>query len=283
MSFQSAQLKTRALLRIEGEEATDFLQGLFTNDVEKLAPGGAQFSALLSPQGKILFDFILVNSGTGFLLDAEAEHIEALLKKLKLYRLRAKVTLELDESLAVFAAYPAPDTVWPQEIIAFDDPRDTALGARIIAQAAIAQKTLSALGGVETSEASYASHRRELGVAEGTAELGHEKLFALEANLEDRNGVDFKKGCYVGQELTARMKHKAKLKKRLLPYLIAQAVAPGTALLAGERTIGEVIGSSGNIAFVLTRLDRLAESDKSTLTLDGQPAALIMPPFLLAQ
>jgi len=198
MRMLHTTLYDRALIRVSGEEARPFLQGLVTQDVLGLAEGQPRWAGLLTPQGKALFDFILWADGGDILIDCEAAAADALLKRLTLYRLRRKAVLERDEAWQVHWARDAADR--PR------DPRLPALGHRWLAPA-----------GEDDGDASAAfrAHRLSLGVTEGIGELGSDQTLWLEANAEELNGVDYKKGCYVGQENTARMHFRSKVNRRL--------------------------------------------------------------------
>ncbi|WP_093079681.1 CAF17-like 4Fe-4S cluster assembly/insertion protein YgfZ [Sphingobium sp. AP50] len=197
-------LRNRALLRISGEEARPFLQGLLTRDVVKLAQGEPRWTGLLTPQGKALFDFILWSDGDDVLIDCEAEQADMLAKRLTLYRLRRKVVIARDESLAVHWSLDAADQP--------HDPRLPALGHRWIAPA-----------GEGDASAPLRAHRLSLGIFEGVAELGQDQILWLETNAEELNGVDYDKGCYVGQENTARMHYRNKVSRRLVAVPLAAA------------------------------------------------------------
>ena len=190
----------RALLRLSGEDVRGFLQGLVTNDVDTLASDRPLWAGLLTAQGKALFDFILWDAGADVRIDCEAEQADALTKRLSLYRLRRAVTIARDDSLAV---HWAPD--------GGSDPRLAQLGRRWLAPAGA-----PAQGWLE--------HRLSLGVTEGVAELGSDKSLWLECNAAELNGVSFDKGCYVGQENTARMNWRAKVNRRLV---VVRADTPG--------------------------------------------------------
>jgi hypothetical protein len=284
-----AELTSRALIKVSGPDAKIFLQGLLSSDVATLGTG-LRAAALLSAQGKILFDLILAGEPDGVLLDCEAARAEELIAKLKLYRLRAKVEIAREADLSVFAAFGAPSrsaAIASGAPTAVTDPRLSALGMRLYGPATQIRERVLAAGLTEHKEPEYAAHRLALGVPEGAGELGIEKLFLLEANAEELNGVDFQKGCYVGQELTSRMKRKAELKKRLLPLLIHNEAQPagnwaGAAVTAGEELLGHVIGGDRHIAFALLRLDRLAEArgKKQTLKVGEAQAELLVPPYL---
>lgn len=201
-------LRDRAILRIAGEEARPFLQGLLTRDVLTLTPGAPRWTALLTAQGKALFDFILWADGDDILIDYEAAQADALAKRLTLYRLRRKVAIARDDSLAVHWAIDAADRP--------HDPRLPALGHRWIAPA-----------GPDTNEGdvapSFRAHRLSLGVFEGAGELGQDQTLWLETNAGELGGVDYDKGCYVGQENTARMHYRNKVSRRLVAVPLSQA------------------------------------------------------------
>jgi len=279
-----AELKSRALIRVSGEEAEAFLRGLLSNDVTDLG-GGARYAALLSPQGKIVFDLILIAEGGAFHLDCEASRANELIAKLKLYRLRAKVEIERDNSRAVFARYMPPFSeieIAGKDVLTLSDPRTPHLGLRLIGAPDQIHAKLRASGLPEKSEADYVAHRRAEGVPEGASELGAEKLFLLEANAEELHGVDFQKGCYVGQELTSRMKRKSELRKRLLPLHIAGDALAGSPVTAGGDLLGQIVGGGGSIFFALLRLDRLAQARAAgaAIMAGDLPAHLHIPAYL---
>ena len=197
-------LTDRAILRISGEEARPFLQGLLTRDVLTLRTGEARWTGLLTPQGKALFDFILWGDDDAVLIDCEAAQAEALARRLTLYRLRRKVVIARDESLAVHWVPDAADKP--------TDPRLPALGHRWIAASDDGD-----------AAAAFRAHRLALGVFEGAAELGQDQTLWLETNAGELAGVDYDKGCYVGQENTARMHYRAKVNRRLVAVPLAQA------------------------------------------------------------
>lgn len=274
--MEPAQLTDRAVLALSGPQAREFLQGLVTNDLGRLSPGKALYAALLSPQGKILFDFLLVEGDGALLIDCERQSRERLAGKLRMYRLRARIEIEPRDQLGVFVALaghpqnrPAPYT---ERAVTFDDPRHRRLPRRSIG--ALAEMPANLPG-----PTAYHALRRELGVPEG-ADFGSEKIFALDAGLEELDGVSFAKGCYVGQEMTSRMKHRATARKRILTVRAqAPLPAPGTPLAAGGQEIGEILTVDGNNGFALVRLDRLAESTGQAMA--GEiSVALIKPTWL---
>jgi len=202
----ATRLADRAVLRIAGEDVRGFLQGLVTADTALLAPGAPAWAALLSPQGKVLFDFLLWADGPDVLVDVEASQAEALAKRLTLYRLRRAITIQPDP-LGVHWS--------PKGTQGSPDPRLAALGHRWLAPAD---------PDAADASAAWHAHRLSLGVTEGVAELGAGELLWLECNARELNGVSFTKGCYVGQENTARMHHRSKVNRRLV---VAPAADPG--------------------------------------------------------
>jgi folate-binding protein YgfZ len=262
MTIQSstAQLASRALISVSGEDWRGFLQGLITQDVETVAPGEARFGALLTPQGRLLFDLFVVGRQDGCWLDVAAETRDALIQRLMIYRLRAKVTIAADET-PVWAAWGAdPGEGW------IADPRLPALGWRGYGVA-----TTGA-----TDAAAYEAHRLALGVP-GSDDWGTDKTYPIEADFDLLNGIDFKKGCFVGQETTSRMKRRGVIKTRMLPLVFEGAApAPGAEVLAGELRAGEVLAGAPGRAMALLRLDRVG----GALAVDGRAVRVERPDWL---
>jgi len=223
-------LADRALLRLSGEEVRPFLQGLVTNDVAALAPGRPLWAGLLTPQGKALFDFILWADGDDVLIDCKTEAAEALARRLTLYRLRRAIAIAPEPGLCV---HWSPDGA---EGVA--DPRLAELGRRWLAPAADAP-----------AEEAWRAHRLALGVTEGAAELGSDRTLWLECNAKELNGVSFAKGCYVGQENTARMNYRAKVNRRLVVVATSEAgertraLYPALGLAVEHRRIDDLEGA----------------------------------------
>lgn len=252
--MEPIHLEDRAILAVSGAGARDFLQGLVTNDLDRLSPGKGLYGALLSPQGKIAFDFLIAEGDGALLIDCAAAAREALLKKLRQYRLRAPIMIEPRDQLQVYvnlAGHPANRPAsYAERAITFADPRHDGLGQRSIG--AMAEMPV----GLARADA-WHRRRLELGIPEG-GDFGFEKIFALDAGLEELHGVAFDKGCYVGQELTARMKHRATTRKRILSVRADAALPPpGTPVTAGGQEIGELVSTYGDKGFALVRLDRL--------------------------
>jgi tRNA-modifying protein YgfZ len=265
-----ACLEDRAVLAITGPEARDFLQGLITNDVARLTDATPLYAALLTPQGKILFDFVLFADGSDILLDCTSSARDVLRKRLSMYRLRAKVEIAPRDDLAVFAGWGDSALSAPA------DPRLAALGQRKI------QPKESTTQIADTS--SYLAHRLELGVPEA-ADFGQDKIFALDGDLDELHAVVFDKGCYVGQELTARMKHRGTARKRLLSVTASDGASlppNDTSVTADGRELGTLTNGYGSRGFALIRLDRLDEAGSAPVNAGGVPVKLTRPSWLFA-
>lgn len=253
-----APLASRAVIQATGPDAKSFLNGLLTQEIETLAEGELRFSGLLTPQGRLLHDLFALGAADGVLLDVAAEHRDAILTRLTMYKLRAKVELVASD-LSVFAAWPATEGV--------ADPRLPALGARLHA----ADQATTA------TEDDYEAHRLALGVP-GPADWGIDKTYPIEANFDLLNGIDFKKGCFVGQETTSRMKRRGTIKNRMLPIVFdGPAPAFGTEVLAGTLRAGEVLSGRDGRAMALLRLDRIEGAD---LTADGRTVTVERPDWV---
>jgi folate-binding protein YgfZ len=257
----TARLTSRAVIAVSGPDWRSFLQGLLTQDVETLAPGELRFAGLLTPQGKLLYDLFVAGTEDGALLDVQADQRDALLQRLTIYRLRAKVTLEASDRpvLAVFGGEVAGEGLYA-------DPRLLALGARAYDDRA-----------ANADEDAYDAHRLALGIP-GPADWGEEKTYPIEANFDLLAGVDFKKGCFVGQETTSRMKRRGTIKNRMLPITFeGPPLAFGAEVLAGELRAGEVLSGRDGRALALLRLDRIGGAD---LTVEGRPVRVERPEWL---
>lgn len=256
-------LDSRALINVTGEDWRSFLQGQLTQDVETLAPGECRFGALLTPQGRLLFDMFIVGREDGCWLDVEASQRAALIQRLTLYRLRAKVAFEADaRPIAAARPEPAPtgDGVWVR------DPRLPELGWRGYGVRAYGEDTV------------YDLHRLRLGVP-GPADWGSDRTYPIEANFDLLGGIDFKKGCFVGQETTSRMKRRGAVKNRMLPISFAGSPPPfGAEVLNGELRAGEVLSSAGHRAMALLRLDRI----DGELSVEGRKIQVESPAYALS-
>jgi folate-binding protein YgfZ len=274
-------LGERGLLAVAGEDRRAFLQGLVSNDVEKVGPAWAIHAALLTAQGKYLHDFFVVALGEALILDGEAARLADLQRRLGLYRLRAKVSLApAAGDLGVFAAFGGealaalglphePGAATPfAGGVAFVDPRLAALGARLVMPNEAGAAALRALGFGEAEFASYDRLRLERGVPDGSRDLTVEKAILLESGFDELNGVDWQKGCYIGQELTARTKYRGLVKKRLMAVRVDGALPPpGTPVMLGDSEAGEIRSGQDGIALALLRLDAVAAANAGqTLT-----------------
>jgi len=258
MSF--AALPSRALIAVTGDDWRSFLQGQLTQDVETLTVGECRFGALLTPQGRLLFDMFIIGREEGCWLDVEASARDALIQRLTIYKLRAKVQFgALDLAVAGSNPEPAPKLgVWVR------DPRLPELGWRGY--------------GVEVDgdEAAYDRHRLTLGVP-GPADWGSDRTYPIEANFDLLNGIDFKKGCFVGQETTSRMKRRGQIKNRMLPITFDGPAPPFCAeVLNGDRRAGEVLSGQDGVAMALLRLDRL----EGELTVEGRRIRVATPAYI---
>lgn len=260
-----APLPSRAVIAVGGPDWRSFLQGLLTQDVESLVAGEARFGALLTPQGRLMYDlFIVGREDGGAWLDVAAEHRDAVLMRLTIYRLRAKVELAAAD-VAVTAIFGgAPEAIAGVLIVA--DPRLPALGHRAYGPAP-----------ATAAETAYYAHALALGVP-GAADWGSEKTYPIEADFDLLNGIDFKKGCFVGQETTSRMKRRGQIKNRMLPITFdGPPPPPGAEILAGNLRAGEVLSGVDGRAMALVRLDRALGAE---LTVDGRPARTDAPAWL---
>jgi tRNA-modifying protein YgfZ len=261
-------LEDRGVLAVSGPDRRAFLQGLVSNDVEKVSHASARYAALLTAQGKYLHDFIMVEAGESLWLDAEAGRLTDLKKRLSLYRLRAKASLDEQLDLAVAAVFgegasAALDLSGESGAarsfasgVALVDPRLATLGARAILPRVIARAQLAEASLTEASFEAYDRLRLSLGIPDGSRDLVAEKSILLESGFDELNGVDWQKGCYIGQELTARTKYRGLIKKRLMPVQIdGPAPAPGTIVSADGREAGEMRSSRDGLGLALLRIE----------------------------
>ena len=240
--YSAGLLPGRALVTIEGPDASHFLHNLVTAEVEGRKSGEACYAALLSPQGKMLFDFFILRRDKSDLIDCAASQLAEMVKRLGFYKLRAKVGISsLDKAVGVSLQEPEAE-------IRFRDPRSAGMGWRFVTEP-----------GSMPASADYDAARISLGLADSDADLGSGELFPHEANLDQLGGVSFTKGCYVGQEVVSRMEHRGTARSRILPVEISgPAPAKGTEIRAGDKLIGSMLSSSGTRGLALLRLDRLA-------------------------
>ncbi len=261
-------LPERGLLAVGGPDAQAFLQGVVSNDVRRVSPERAVWAAFLTPQGKFLHELFMIELNGAYYLDCEAGRLQDLRKRLMLYKLRSKVEIVEADGYAVAAvvgARTAETLGLPDERgagrpvdggVAYVDPRLPALGARAILPADGAEATLAGLGLGRTDRADYDARRIVLGVPDGSRDLEVEKAILLENGFDELGGVDWDKGCYLGQELTARTKYRGLVKKRLMPVKVEGPMpAPGTQVTLDGRDAGTVRSGADGTALALLRLD----------------------------
>jgi folate-binding protein YgfZ len=272
---QAVILDNRALLRLAGPDARSLLQGLITADLDKLGTDRALYSALLTPQGKFLFDFVISQDAAGdaLLLETSAERLADLERRLMLYRLRAAVTIEAVDPEPVVAAVfgagdaeatglaAAPGAMRREAVLVLMvDPRLADLGVRLYGSRPAIEAWLAERGIAIAEPAAYERHRVSHAVPEAGVDLVVDKTIMLEAGLDQLGAVAFDKGCFVGQELTARTRYRGLVKRRLVPVSLDGAkVETGFAVMAGEREAGEIRTVAGDMALAMLRLERLGE------------------------
>ena len=264
--MKAAHLTDRGVVRVSGAEARAFLQGLVTGNVLTLAPNEARWAALLSPQGKILFDFLMVAVEEDIILDVSGVRAGELVKRLTMYKLRAKIDIrEESDKLAVIALYGGA----PGE--GARDMRHPDMGSRLIVPKDSVDAQMLTLGG-DFGLADYAAHRISLGVPEGGVDFVYGDAFPHEADMDQLNGVDFKKGCFVGQEVVARMQYRGTTRNRVLKVMLEGAAPrPGAIVVAGETKVGVMGSSAGAKGLALLRVDRVEEAGQAgqALTSEG--------------
>jgi hypothetical protein len=261
----------RGLVTVAGEDRTTFLQGLVSNDVRSVGPDRAVYAALLTAQGRYLHDFFIAAIGDTLYLDCEAARRDDLRRRLSIYRLRSKVTLaEASADFAVallaggdlasrlgFGSEPGAAKPW-EGGVAYVDPRLSALGVRAILPRARAADILARAGLVAGNALDYERLRLSLGVPDGSRDLPVEKAILLENGFDELHGIDWQKGCYMGQELTARTKYRGLVRKRLLPVEIEGPLPPpGTPVMAGDQEAGEMRSGADGLGLALLRLEHL--------------------------
>ncbi|HSI41569.1 MAG TPA: folate-binding protein [Xanthobacteraceae bacterium] len=257
-----AVLDDRAVVRVAGAEAHGFLDRLLTNRVP--APGEASFAALLSPQGKILADMILTAAPDEVRLELPRVLMADLLKRLALYRLRARIEIAPLDGLAVVVVWDeAADGAVP-------DPRLKGLGARLHLPQADAQARADA------TAADWHAHRIALGVPEGGRDFAYGDAFPHEADMDQLNGIDFTKGCYVGQEIVSRMQHRGTARTRIIPFAVCGAPPPpGTEIVAGGKSIGRLGSGVDGRVLASVRLDRIEDARAAGHNIEADGTALV--------
>jgi folate-binding protein YgfZ len=281
--MKATLLPDRGVIKVAGDGARNFLHGLVTADILNLAAGTARFCALLTPQGKIIADFIAVEApaddGGGFFLDIPRALGTTLVDKLNLYKLRAKVIVEdLSEVLGVVAAWNGNGTT--EYGLCYADPRLAALGTRVMLPPHLAAATAADLGAELVDAGAYEAHRIALGIPRGGLDFSYGDAFPHETDMDQLGGVDFTKGCYVGQEVVSRMEHRGTARTRTVPVRYDGAAPEvGVTVLAGDRQVGVMGSAAAGHGVALLRLDRVADaiSRNEPLLGGGVPIRLVKP------
>jgi folate-binding protein YgfZ len=281
--MQAALLPDRGAVKVDGADARRFLTGLLTSDIETLTPDAPRFAALLTPQGKILFDGIVAavppEDGTALFIDCPRALVADLVRRLNFYKLRAKVIVEdLSEALGVMAAWDGTGTT--EYGLVYPDPRLPALGVRVMLPPHLADAAARDLGATLVAPEAYEAHRIALGVPRGGVDFAYGDAFPHEADMDQLHGVDFEKGCYVGQEVVSRIEHRARARSRIVPVAYDEfAPADGVPVLAGERSVGTMGSTARGRGLAMLRLDRTAEAlaAGAALSAGGVPIRLVKP------
>jgi tRNA-modifying protein YgfZ len=281
--MKAALLPDRGVIKVAGDDARTFLHGLVSADMLALAPGAARFSALLTPQGKIVADFFVAEApsaqGGGFFLDVARSLTSTLVAKLNLYKLRSRLIVEdLSEILGVVAAWDGEAATTYG--LGYADPRLPALGLRVMVAPHLAAAAAADIGAALLDASEYEAHRIALGIPSGGVDYRYGDAFPHEADMDQLHGIDFAKGCYVGQEVVSRMEHRGSARTRAVPVRYEGAApAAGSAVMAGERQLGTMGSATAGNGLALLRLDRVAEaqSNGQPLLADGVPIRPVKP------
>jgi folate-binding protein YgfZ len=271
--MQAALLPDRGVVKVVGDDARRFLNGLVTGDMARVAPGTPCFAALLTPQGKIIVDFVIAEApasdGGGFFLDCPRALAPTLVEKLNFYKLRAKVICEnLSEVLGVMAVWPGgADSEYG---LSYPDPRLPALGSRIMLPPHLAAGAAADIGADFSDAEVYEAHRIGLGVPRGGVDFAYGDTFPHEADMDQLNGVDFDKGCYVGQEVVSRVEHRASARSRVVPIAYDEfAPSSGLPIMAGGKQVGTLGSTAKGRGLALVRLDRIEDALAAKTAMDA--------------
>ncbi|MET3844224.1 folate-binding protein YgfZ [Bradyrhizobium sp. OAE829] len=276
--MKAAFLTDRGVVKVSGEDARNFLNGLVTTDLTLLRPGLGRFGALLTPQGKITADFLITEApsghGGGFLIDVPRPLAKGLADKLGFYKLRAKVAVEnLSDSLGVLAVWDGEPDMKPD--LSFADPRNETLGWRILVPEELKQKVADLIGAELVDEAAYEVHRIAIGVPRGGLDFMYSDAFPHETNMDRLQGIDFDKGCYVGQEVVSRMQHRGTARTRALRVTLEDfSPEVGIPVVAGDKPVGTMGSTAGGHGIALLRTDRVADALDAGLTLSAGGLAI---------
>ena len=283
-------LEDRGLISISGKDAKEYLQNIITNDINKVTPASSIFSALLSPQGKYLFEFFIIKSTDGYFLDCDNKIIVELIENLNKYKLRSEIEIkDLSNEFVVGVINLEKfkdiqnleknknDTILYRESWIYIDSRKKKLGARILSSLEKLYLTIKKLNLKIVDIKIYLNHAYHQGIPVKGIENLKEQLFGLEANFEELNGIDFKKGCYIGQENTARMKLKNKLRRRLLPVKVEGKINIGSEIMFNDIKIGKIlIGDPYPFGLIKLNDPDFSNFKNRLLTINGIQAKLVL-------
>jgi folate-binding protein YgfZ len=262
--MKAALLPDRGVVKIAGDDARKFLNGLITSDMDKVKPGTARFAALLTPQGKIVADFIVAElepaEGGGFFLDCPRALAPTIVEKFNFYKLRAKIIVEdLSEMLGVMAIWENPGL--SEYGLAYPDPRLPVLGTRVMLPPHLTEEAAADLAAEPVTTDDYEAHRIALGIPRGGMDFMYGAVFPHEADMDQLGGIDFEKGCYVGQEVVSRVEHRATARSRLVPIAYDDfAPEDGLPVMAGEKQVGTLGSTANKRGIAMLRLDRVADA-----------------------
>ncbi|HVG52318.1 MAG TPA: folate-binding protein [Xanthobacteraceae bacterium] len=281
--MKAALLPDRGVVKVVGDDARTFLNGLLTTDVGTVSPENARFAALLTPQGKIVVDCIVAEAlaadGGGFFIDCPRALAPAFATKLNFYKLRAKVMVEdLTEILGVLAVWDGAGT--SEYGLCYADPRLPALGMRIMLPPHLAADAAADLGATLVDASEYEAHRIALGVPRGGSDFIYSDAFPHEADMDQLGGIDFEKGCYIGQEVVSRMQHRGTARTRIVAaHYDGAAPETGVAVMAGEKSLGTFGSAAAGHGIALLRLDRVADALAAgrTIAAGGVPLRVVKP------
>lgn len=279
--MKAAFLPDRGVVKVSGEDARAFLDGLITTNVELVMPGIGRFGALLTPQGKIIVDFLVTEApeahGGGFVFDVPLALAQAFATKLGFYKLRKKVTIDnLSPQLGVMAVWDGTPATKPD--LAFEDPRDPQLGWRVFTPDDLVDETATALGAEVTDSEAYEAHRIASGAPRGGVDFIYGDAFPHETNMDRLHGVDFDKGCYVGQEVVSRMQHRGTARTRTIRVRLDGSVPEiGLPVIAGDKPVGTMGSSANGVGLALLRTDRVSDALDAglPLTAGGLPISVV--------
>lgn len=278
--MKAAFLPDRGVIKVIGEDARHFLNNLVTSELDGVAPGRARFAALLTPQGKIIADFLVTEApaghGGGLLLDCPKELAAALATRLGFYKLRAKVTIEnLSDNFGVMALWGGSPAMMPD--LAFADPRNDALGTRVLVPQDLADKLAAAVGANIVDEAAYEAHRIACGVPRGGVDFKYGDAFPHETNMDRLHGVNFDKGCYIGQEVVSRTQHRGTARTRITRVTIDGKPETGSSVIVDGKSVGTMGSFADKNGLAMLRLDKVSDAiqNSSPLTIGDATIHLV--------